>query len=549
MSQYKIISLFFVVAFIGLSFISDGSSEGPMTSGVVKPISCSLRVGYITPTSDTFWIEAGKGGTLPAEMNLPNDLGKVGILNASGEIQMKGHPFFEPIGSNGRACVTCHQPINGMSVSVESIRKRWRITKGADPIFAAIDGSNNPKLPQNLENSHSLLLNRGLFRIALPWPGKDEKGKEIKPEFTIEVVRDPTGVNSDPDYGLKSASPHISVFRRPRPVANMKYVMSPDPVFNIKTGTLAVTDPETGLTVGMNLMADSSLYTLKQQVLNAYEEHLEGHIGLSKEQLQQILNFENQIYIAQSFDKWGGSLVEKNEPAGLGTKNLLSGKVHVLGNNNRDPIFHWFENWKKTETMPKELTDEQKAFRASVARGNHIFMFREFWIRDVTHVNSIGLGNPVRRSCTTCHNGQMTGQDLAPGWVDLGTTNYPTWTENTLLESSSQVSAFTNQVQRKTESSMLPVFKCTCDKSAPPHPYLGRVIYTNDPGRALVTGKCADIGSIVMQQFRGLAARAPYFANGSAKNFRELIDYYDRRFDMKLSEQDKIDLENFLSVL
>jgi cytochrome c peroxidase len=93
------------------------------------------------------------------------------------------------------------------------------------------------------------------------------------------------------------------------------------------------------------------------------------------------------------------------------------------------------------------------------------------------------------------------------------------------------------------------VFKLTVHQSAPPHPYLGRVVYTTDPGRALVTGKSADIGSIVMQQLRGLSARAPYFANGSAKSLRELVDYYDRRFDIKYTEREKQDLINFLSVL
>ena len=52
-----------------------------------------------------------------------------------------------------------------------------------------------------------------------------------------------------------------------------------------------------------------------------------------------------------------------------------------------------------------------------------------------------------------------------------------------------------------------------------------------------------------MGQFRGLAARAPYFSNGSAATLRELVDFYDRRFDMKLSEIEKQDLVNFLSVL
>ena len=47
----------------------------------------------------------------------------------------------------------------------------------------------------------------------------------------------------------------------------------------------------------------------------------------------------------------------------------------------------------------------------------------------------------------------------------------------------------------------------------------------------------------------GLAARAPYFCNGSAKDLRELVDYYDRRFDMRLTSQDKEDLINFLGVL
>jgi cytochrome c peroxidase len=46
-----------------------------------------------------------------------------------------------------------------------------------------------------------------------------------------------------------------------------------------------------------------------------------------------------------------------------------------------------------------------------------------------------------------------------------------------------------------------------------------------------------------------LAARSPYFANGSAKTLREVVDFYDRRFDMKLTDQEKEDLINFLEAL
>ena len=52
-----------------------------------------------------------------------------------------------------------------------------------------------------------------------------------------------------------------------------------------------------------------------------------------------------------------------------------------------------------------------------------------------------------------------------------------------------------------------------------------------------------------MQQFRGLAARAPYFVNGSAADLTELVDFYDRRFGIGLTEKERQDLANFLSVL
>ena len=52
-----------------------------------------------------------------------------------------------------------------------------------------------------------------------------------------------------------------------------------------------------------------------------------------------------------------------------------------------------------------------------------------------------------------------------------------------------------------------------------------------------------------MGQFRGLAARAPYFSNGSAGTLRDLVDFYDRRFNIGYTEQEKVDLTNFLSTL
>jgi hypothetical protein len=472
--------------------------------------------------SKYLWLEPGAGGMLGAELQFDDALGRLGIVNSSGPLNTKGHPFFEPLGTNGRACVTCHQPANAMTISAASIRERWSATQGKDPLFAAVDGSNCPDLPQEKESSHSLLLNRGLIRLAIPWP--PEKGK---PEFSIEVVSDPTGCNASAGYGLHSAHPAVSVFRRPRMAANLKYVTNPHPQFALKLGGLADLDPETSEPVSMNFMADAREPSLRSQARNAVLQHEQGKQALSDATLERLVEFEKQVYAAQIVDAKAGELAEAGGPPALGPRAMAGHRTGVLGDNDYDPVFQLFDAWKQ----PGQSA--QAEFRASVARGNDIFMFRQFWLRDATHINSIGLGNPLKRTCATCHNAQMTGQDLSAGWVDLGTTNYPTWTEPPLY----------------SESRELPVFKITCDHDAPPHPYLGRVIYTSDPGRALISGRCIDVGSIVMQQFRGLAARAPYFSNGSMKSLRELVDFYDRRFDMKLTELEKQDLVNFLGVL
>jgi mono/diheme cytochrome c family protein len=502
-------------------------------SSFVAALLLVALVGYRLPAEERTWWKPGSGQTLAATVSYADASGTLGILNADGAVDTKGHPFFEPLGQNGRACVTCHQPASGMSLSLDAIRQQWQMTGGRDPLFAAVDGSNCPSLPQSEASSHSLLLNRGLIRIPLPWPPVAHDGSRITPEFTIEVVRDPSTCNTDPVYGLRSATPTVSVFRRPRVAANLKYVATNAPPFNIKTGELLDVDPETGKPVGMNLMSDAREPTLRTQARAAARDHLQLTRPLTDNELSRIVEFESQIYSAQSSSRTGGSLVQPGGPDGLGPQALEEG-TRGLGDNIFTPVFGFFEPWKG-EAASASGESEQQAFRESVARGADVFLLRPFWIRDATHINSIGLGNPLKRTCATCHNARLVGQDLAPGYVDLGTNNYPRWTEPSMSLS--------------TTPGELPVFKLTCRSDAPPHPFLGRVVYTTDPGRALISGRCADIGAIVMQQMRGLAARAPYFANGGAKTLRELVDYYDRRFDAKYTEREKQDLVNFLSVL
>ena len=75
------------------------------------------------------------------------------------------------------------------------------------------------------------------------------------------------------------------------------------------------------------------------------------------------------------------------------------------------------------------------------------------------------------------------------------------------------------------------------------------MMQTTDPGRALISGKWRDIGKVKGPVLRGLAARAPYFHNGSATTLEDVVDFYDTRFSIGITEQEKADLIAFLRCL
>ena len=507
--------------------------------GVTISAWIAMSLAALAQSGSRLWWAPGQGTALADFTTYQNDRGAVGVLNTSGRLETKGHPFFEPIGANGRACVTCHQPTDGMSLSVRTVRERWEATGGKDPLFAAVDGMNCPHLPPDDPRSHSLLLERGLIRVALPWPPKNPDGSRIDPEFTIEVVRDPSGCNTHRIYGLDSANPTISVFRRPRPVANTKYTthqnfgVSP---FIAKSGLPTAVDPATGRPTSMNLMSDARAPTLAVQAQDAAEQHLQLKGKLTPAQLAGIVQFEGQVYVAQVSSTAAGSLVEADGPPAFGPRQLAAGDPGVLGNNTTRYVFPMDGKWKQLPRTASDADNARNAARESIARGHDVFMFRTFWIRDSMHLNSVGLGNPTKRTCATCHGMHMTGMDTVNGWMDIGTTNLPWATEVPLNP--------WNEAKPQ-----MPLFRVTCKPDVKPHPFLGRVIYTQDPGRALISGRCNDVGTIVMEQFRGLSARAPYFSNGSAATLRELVDFYDRRYNIGYSEQEKQDLVNFLGAL
>jgi cytochrome c peroxidase len=122
--------------------------------------------------------------------------------------------------------------------------------------------------------------------------------------------------------------------------------------------------------------------------------------------------------------------------------------------------------------------------------------------------------------------------------LDIGTSRQSAYESNTsILAALQQLSA-----------PDLPVYQISgCPD--PLHPGQLAVFYTSDPGKGLVTGACSDVNRGKGPILRGLAARAPYFHNGAAGNLRELVNFYNLRFQMNLSEIQKQQLIAFLNSL
>ena len=65
----------------------------------------------------------------------------------------------------------------------------------------------------------------------------------------------------------------------------------------------------------------------------------------------------------------------------------------------------------------------------------------------------------------------------------------------------------------------------------------------------MISGQCKDIGRFKGPILRGLASRAPYFHNGSAATLQDVVNFYDQRFAIGFTDQQKTDLVNFLNSL
>ena len=74
----------------------------------------------------------------------PDPSGLLSTVSTHGAALGRSNPFFRSLGTNGRACVTCHAPSQAWSISPPEVRRRYEESNGTDPLFRTNDGAIAP---------------------------------------------------------------------------------------------------------------------------------------------------------------------------------------------------------------------------------------------------------------------------------------------------------------------------------------------------------------------------------------------------------------------
>jgi cytochrome c peroxidase len=487
-----------------------------LAAGLIPVFAACLAVAGCSGSATGTTITPPPSNLIPSLQPYPTPSGTVATFSESGSIDPNSI-FFQELGTNARSCATCHQLNQGMSLSTASIQALFASSNGADPLFLAVDGANCPTAASGDSAAHSLVLNKGLIRIAEALPANVQ--------FNIAVAQDPYGcaVTANGSTG----QPAYSVYRRPLPASGLTFLS------DVMWDTRETAAPlNAAATLSANLLSD-----LGAQSANAVATHEQGTAAPTAAQLNQLAQFEEGLYTAEETDTQAGSLSSNGAAGGAAA---LAAQFYYPGINDafgQDPqgkpfnpaLFTLFAAWENS-TNPAQ---------ASIARGEDIFNTALMTIANVRGLNdNPALGSPVliNGTCGTCHDAPNIGTHSLPLPLDIGTSR--------LAASETDPGILAGLQQLTTPS--LPIYQITgcTDLNGDPVVYV-----TTDPGVALFTGLCADVNRLKVPGLRGLAARAPYFHNGSAANLSDVVKFYDSRFLMNLNPQQQIDLANFLNAL
>jgi cytochrome c peroxidase len=304
-------------------------------------------------------------------------------------------------------------------------------------------------------------------------------------EFTLSNVDDP--------YGYASAT-ELSLFRRPLPSANLKFLSA--------------------------VMWDGREASLGSQAIDATMGHAKA-TGTVQSQMDDIVAFEQSIYCAVKKDPVAGDLDAAQVHGGpqqLASTSFYIGINDPIGQNPMGTPFDpnaltMFATWAtNTKPGPADLK------RAQIARGEAIFNTHAISITGVKGLNDTLGVTEVQGTCSTCHDTPNVGDHSVAMALDIG---------------------ISDASQRTPD---MPLY--TLRNKA-----TGATLQTTDPGRALITGKWADIGKFKGPVLRSVSLHAPYFHNGSAASLDDVLDFYEGRFGLGLTVQERADLVAFLQAL
>jgi hypothetical protein len=449
--------------------------------------------------------------TLPNMHRFPNATGFAATFSTTGSVDLTG-PFFQSLGTNGRSCGSCHQPADGWTITPPHLQQRFDESAGTDPVFRTVDGSNSPNLDVSTvdarRSAYSMLLTKGLIRVGIGIP----TGPGV--EFDLVGVDDP--------YGYASAK-ELSLFRRPLPATNLKFLSTV-----MWDGRETFKEPAShDCILGTETCFATIPFDLADQSNAATTGHAQGD-PLSDELRQAIVAFESELFTAQVFDAEAGPLFARGAfggPEYLSAQNFYFGINDAIagdyrtGSKSDSTVFRIYDSWARHPGNDGNGEDQGRvAARAAVARGQALFNTRPIDITDVKGLNDDLGKSLIRGTCTTCHDSPNAGDHSVPAPLDIGLAD----------------------ASRRTPD--LPLYTLRNLQT-------GQTMQTTDPGRALLTGKWKDIGRFKGPVLRGLAARAPYFHNGSAADLAAVLDFYNTRFGLNLTEQEKNDLMAFLRTL
>lgn len=466
-----------------------------MTSGMRWVLGAALVSATLAGAIGTSR-RAGAHDGLPAGLMFSNAAGVLGTTTTGGRIDTS-NPFFADLGTNGRTCFTCHRPAQAWTITPAEVRERFDRTDGLDPIFRANDGSNcaaaDLSTTDSRRRSFSALLNKALIRVELEVPANAD--------FEIVDVDDP--------YRCGTSLVSASMYRRPLPTANLSFLSGV-----MWDGRAS----KHGRSIQEDLIA---------QAVDATERHAQGARPTTA-QLRAMVEFELGLISAQVRDHGAGNLAAagaRGGPSTLARQPFCIGINDPLGMRPSMPgaclapatafdpvVFTLFGAWQDSNTPERQ----------AIARGEVLFNTRRFVIDNVPGLNG-AVGDPVfgpiqSGTCTICHDSPNAGNHSVPMPLNIGIA----------------------AASRRTPD--MPLYTLR-------NLWTGEVAQTTDPGRAMVTGKWRDIGKFKGPVLRALAARPPYFHDGSAATLEEVVAFYDTRFNLRLTDAEKSDLVAFLRTL